>query len=149
MRGGRVLAVIAMIVAMLGAGFGVAAAESGGVAAANGVVAAGKTGRVDACFAGACGSATFTRVNSQYYKPVKMSVKDNKCDGHPVYIQAGVWDITSMTAPTWLPARYNKSGCKGGYAVFNSYIKWKYPIKGLVFRVCVDDAGPNTCRTAH
>ncbi|MGW5054988.1 hypothetical protein [Actinokineospora sp. NPDC004072] len=143
MRGGRIITIIATILALLGMGVGAASAAEGG-----GSELAGATGRVDACFAGACGSATFTKVNNQYYKPVRMSVRDNKCDGHPVYIQAGVWDETSLTSPTWLPARYNKLGCKAKYATFDSYIKWKHPIKFLVFRVCVDDAGPNTCRTA-
>ena len=143
MRGARVLVIIAAVVAMLGGGFGVASAAGSGAAAA------AKASRVDACFKGGCGSATFARVNSQYYKPVKMSVKDNKCDGHPVYIQAGVWDVASDTDPTWLRKNYNNTGCKGGYAQWNSYIKWKRPIKFVIFRVCVNDAGPDTCRTAY
>lgn len=141
MRGARLLAVITAVMALLGGVAGVAsAAEGGDVEAA--------AARVDACFNGACGSATFTRVDSLNYRPVKMSVKDNKCDGHPVYIQAGVWDEASMTDPTWLRKNYNNTGCKGGYAQWNSYIKWKRPIKFVIFRVCVNDAGSDTCRTA-
>lgn len=140
MRGARIIAIVAAVMALLGGGSVVASAADG--------VAAARAARVDACFKGGCGSATFTKVSNRYYKPVKMSVKDNKCDGHPVYIQAGVWDVASDTDPTWLRKNYNNTGCKGGYAQWNSYISWKRPIKFLVFRVCVNDAGPDTCRIA-
>lgn len=140
MRGARIIAIVAAVMALLGGGSVVASAADG--------VAAARAARVDACFKGGCGSATFTKVDNRYYKPVKMSVKDNKCDGHPVYIQAGVWDVASDTDPTWLRKNYNNTGCKGGYAQWNSYISWKRPIKFLVFRVCVNDAGPDTCRIA-
>ncbi|SES07878.1 hypothetical protein SAMN05216188_12169 [Lentzea xinjiangensis] len=142
MRGAKLLAVIAAVVALLGGGFGVASAAEGGEVEAQAT-------RVDACFNGACGSATYTVVNKRLIKPVKMSVKDNKCDAHPVYIQAGVWDVSNTVAPTWMKNKnYNRSGCKGGYASWNTYIQWPRDIKFVVFRVCVNDAGSDTCRTA-
>jgi hypothetical protein len=114
------------------------------------IMTSSATRRVDACFSGACGSATYTRTSSNSYSPISMSVKDNKCDGHPVYIQAGVVDGTFPTGYVWLNTKhYNHLGCHGGYAVWNSYLKdWHLPIRDLIFRVCVDDAGSDTCKIA-
>ncbi|WP_406442066.1 hypothetical protein OHB00_38870 [Streptomyces sp. NBC_00631] len=80
-----------------------------------------------------------------------MSVKDNKCDGHPVYIQAGVEDGTYPQGYVWLNTKhYNNLGCHGGYASWDSYIKnWHLPIRDLIFRVCVDDWGSDTCKVAY
>jgi hypothetical protein len=109
------------------------------------------TQRVDACFNGACGSATYKRTSSNSYNPVNMSVKDNKCDGHPVYIQAGVQDGSYPQGYVWLNTKhYNNLGCHGGYASWSSYIKdWHLPIRDLIFRVCVDDWGSDTCKVAY
>ncbi|MEU9885499.1 hypothetical protein [Sphaerisporangium sp. NPDC051011] len=106
--------------------------------------------RRDACFRGACGSATYKRTSSNSYKPVNMSVKDTGCDKHPVYIQAGVVDGTYPSGMVWLKKRYNNLGCHAGYVSWSSYIKdWHLPIKDLIFRVCVDDWGSDTCKTAQ
>ncbi len=102
--------------------------------------------RVDACFNGACGSATYTRSSSYAYRPVNMSVKDNKCDGHPSYIQAWVED--GSASGHFLTKHYNHLGCHGGYASWSSHVTWPAPINALGFKICVDDWGTDTCRWA-
>lgn len=111
------------------------------------LTAAGMT-RVDACFNGACGSATYKRTGSNSFDPIKLSIKDNKCDGHPVYIQVGVEDHSPE--PIWLNTKhYNHTGCHGGYATWSTYlIHWRAPIAELLVRVCVDDFGGDTCKIA-
>lgn len=118
------------------------AAEAADVAAA-----ASGMQRVDACFSGACGSATYKRTGSSSFNPIKLSVKDNKCDNHPAYIQVGVND--HRVEPVWLNTKhYNHLGCHGGYATWDTYLEWPAPIAELLVRVCVDDAGSDTCKIA-
>ncbi|MEU6408792.1 hypothetical protein [Microbispora sp. NPDC046933] len=141
---GKVTTVAASVVLLATTLTGTAQAQSSDSASA-------KARRVDACFKGACGSATYKRTGSNSYRPVNMSVKDNKCDSHPVYIQAGVVDGTYPSGYVWLSKKhYNHLDCHGGYVSWSSYIKnWHLPIRDLIFRVCVDDWGPDTCRIAR
>jgi hypothetical protein len=109
-------------------------------------ITAAASHRVDACFSGACGSATYTKTSAYTYRPVNMSVRDNKCDGHPSYIQAFVED--GSPSLHGLTKHYNHLGCHGGYASWSSYINWSAPITAVAFKICVDDWGSDTCKWA-
>jgi hypothetical protein len=98
--------------------------------------------RGDGCPVGACGSATWTWNGKDEARNISMNVKDTKCDGHPAYIQfyvfPGVWETQKRTAGEGCGKSQTWSGLKvhdaGG-------------ISGLQVRVCVNDAGADTCKT--
>jgi hypothetical protein len=65
---------------------------------------------------------------------------------------ANIGDLTDATSGLRADARppLNNLGCHGGYASWGSYIKnWHLPIRDLIFRVCVDDRGSDTCKVAY
>jgi hypothetical protein len=104
--------------------------------------------RLDACFTGACGSATFTfKSNGTQATNVDMSVKDNKCDSHPVYLRFRVYEGDGGYWRTG--KRWNSSGCDANYAEWhNKHINAEWRIYALRVEVCVDDAGTDTCRAS-
>lgn len=113
------------------------------------VVDASET-RLDACFAGACGSAIFTwDSGGDDVANISMSVKDSKCDSHPVYIRLAVYDRT-VGSPYFTTKRWNSNGCSAGYDEWHGlYINWGLNIYALRVQACVDDAGTDTCRLSE
>ncbi|MFC8915015.1 hypothetical protein ACGF5F_33955 [Streptomyces sp. NPDC047821] len=106
------------------------------------------TDRGDACFPGACGSATFTWQDRDDVGGVSMSVRDTKCDSHAVYVR---FDVDEGGRVWKTRERRNTSGCQAGYVAWhNLHIdNGGTTIRRLRVVVCVDDAGNDTCRTSR
>ncbi|UWZ34647.1 hypothetical protein Drose_25935 [Dactylosporangium roseum] len=101
---------------------------------------AASTSRRDACFTGACGSATVTWQN-HYSAYVRMSVADTDCDGHAAEIRIIAHQIHLGTDQyNWYgPWHVNNSGCHGGYESFNGPFNGGDPLLGFKVEVCVKD----------
>jgi hypothetical protein len=73
--------------------------------------------RRDVCFSGACGSGTIIWGGpSNTYADVKLSVEDNKCDGHAAKIRIREDGGGGQNTGPW---HVNNSGCHGGYQQWN------------------------------
>lgn len=78
---------------------------------------------------------------------IDMSVHDWECDGHPTYAYFQTYRAGSRTYGTTV-RRYDHSGCDTGDSTSwsNLYIPDSGDkITSLRLRVCVDDAGSDTC----
>ncbi len=108
---------------------------------------AATTVRRDACFTGACGSATVTRYDP-YHAYVQMSVADTNCDGHAAEIRfIAHQDHLGGGLYKWYgPWHVNNSGCHGGYQHFDGPFDGGDPLEGFWVEVCVK--GTSRCMTS-
>jgi hypothetical protein len=103
--------------------------------------AAATTSRRDACFTGACGSATVTWGTDLYSSVyVQMSVLDNDCDGHAAEIRF-IADQSHLSDPYkyYGPWHVNNNGCNNGYIHADSWFNHQDPLYGFWVETCVKD----------
>ena len=95
--------------------------------------------RLEACRAGACGSATFNW-GTRSLTNVRMHVRDTACDGNAAFIRFRVWTTNPQYAFDYTTTRKNSKGCNQDANWSGLSYQTSHNITALEVQVCVDQA---------